>query len=539
MDGRKIEIGLDAREKILAGALKLSKTVSGTYGPAGRTAILDRAMGLLATKDGVTVARELDLEDPLENQGCQLLKAACVRVNDEVGDGTTSAAILTAELLREGHKRVAAGMSPVNLVKGMRAARDIATSFVRHLAVPVETKEDLRQVALIASNGDEEIAENMAEGCMAVGKDGTLSIEDSHGVETTLEFKEGMEIDQGMISPIFASGERLERVIEGALVAVIDAKLTGLGDIREMMEIAGGFEKNELLVIAQEIEGPALSVMAINHTQGNVRSCAVKAPGFGPHKSEQLKDIAALSGATYVSKEIGLDHTKWKQEWFGSVRKATIKMKSTLFEAYPEAQESIKERMEWLKAEQASCASDYDSDRLKERISKLAGGIAILRVGGTTEAALKERRARVEDALGSVQAALNGGVVPGGGTAYLRAGMAILADREETEFTLDEYKAGSDIVAEALTKPLEYLADNAGENGAFITRKVREESGLESWDGWDAKSMKFRNMSDDPPVLDPADVVVTVIETAVSVASTLLTVEASVARRPDGSPAAP
>jgi len=536
MDGREIEIGLAAREKILDGALKLAKTVSGTYGPAGRTAILDRAMGLLATKDGVTVARELDLEDPLENQGCQLLKGACVRVNDEVGDGTTSAAILTAELLREGHKRITAGMSPVNLVKGMRDVRDIATSFIRDFSVPVETKEDLHQVALIASNGDEEIAENMAEGCMAVGKDGTLSIEDSHGVETILEFKEGMEIDQGYVSPVFASGEKLERVIEGALVAVIDAKLVSLDDIKEMMEIAGGFEKNELLVIAQEVEGPALSVMAINHNQGVVQCCAIKAPGFGPHKSEQLKDIAALSGATYVSKEIGLDHTKWQQEWFGSVRKATIKARTTLFEAYPEAQEGIKERMEWLKAEQASCASDYDADRLKERISKLAGGIAILRVGGTTEAALKERRARVEDALGSVQAALNGGVVPGGGIAYLRAGLAVLADREKMAYCVDEMEAGSNIVVEALTKPLEYLAENAGENGAYIVRKVLEDGELESWEGWDAKALKFRNMSDEPPVIDPADVVVTVIETAVSVASTLLTVEASVARRSDGSP---
>jgi len=537
MSGREIEIGLNARERILAGALKLSKTVSSTYGPCGRTVILDRFGGLLATKDGVTVAREINLEDPFENQGCQLLKSACVKVNDEVGDGTTSAAILTAELLREGHKRVVAGMAPVNLVKGMRDALSIATSYIQHVAVPVDTKEDLREVAFIASNGDEEIADNMAKACMAVGKDGTVSIEDSHGVETSLEFKEGMEIDQGLISSIFASGDRIERIIEGPLVAVVNAKLSGFEDIKELMEVASQFPKNELLVIAQEIEGPALSTMALNHSQGVVKCCAIKAPGFGMHKTEYLKDIAALSGATYVSSEIGLDHTKWDQEWFGSVRKATIKTKTSLFEAYEEAQETIQERMTLLKAERDRCTSEYDSDRLKERISKLAGGIAILRVGGVTEAALKERRARVEDALGSVQAALRGGVVPGGGTAYLQAGMAIMADRAKTEFTQDDMRAGSNIVVAALSKPLEHLAANAGENGEYIARKLLDTAKLESWDGWDAKTRMFRNLSEGPSVLDPADVVVTVIETAVSVATTLLTVEASVARSPDANPA--
>jgi len=538
MSGREIEIGLGAREKLITGAFKLAKAVSGTYGPAGRTALLDRMSGLLATKDGVTVAREINLEDPIENQGCQLLKSACVKVNDEVGDGTTSAAILTAELLREGHKRVVAGMSPVHLVKGMREARDIATSFIRDAAIPVETKDDLRQVALIASNGDEEIAENMAEGCMAVGKDGTISIEDSHGVETTLEFKEGMEIDQGMVSPIFAQGgDRLERIIEGALVAVIDAKLTGFEDIKELMEVASQFPKNELLVIAQEVEGPALSTMALNHSQGVIKCCAIRAPGFGLHKTEYLKDIAALTGASFVSSAIGMDHQKWDAEWFGSVRKATIKMKTTLFEAYEEAQETIQERMTLIKAERDRSTSEYDTDRLKERISKLAGGIAILRVGGTTEAALKERRARVEDALGSVQAALRGGVVPGGGTAYLEAGRAIVADVAETAYTNDEVQAGVSIVVDALAKPLEYLAMNAGENGGYIVRTLLDTlraAGLKSWDGWDARERKFRNLSEDPTILDPADVVVTVIETAVSVASTLLTVEASVARPSDG-----
>lgn len=531
---KDILIGSEARDKLLEGALKLSKTVSGTYGPAGRTAILDRFGGLLATKDGVTVARELDFENPTENQGCQLLKSACVKVNDEVGDGTTSAAVLTSELLREGHKRIVAGMKPRELVEGMREAGGIATSFVRHLATPVETKEDLKQVALIASNGDEEIAENMAKGCMAVGKDGTISIEDSHGVETILLFKEGMEIDQGMASQIFSSGDSIERVMEKALVAVIDTKVTGVEDIQSLMEAASQFPNNELLVIAQEIEGPALSMLAVNHSQGNLRSCAVKAPGFGLHKSEQLKDIAALSGATCVSSEIGLDHKKWDSAWFGTVRKATVRMKTTLFESFDEAQDTIQERIEFLKAELQRSSSEYDIDRLKERISKLSGGIAILKVGGTTEAALKERRARVEDALGSVQAALRSGVVPGGGAAYMQAAKAIVA--EAPDYSESDKMAGLDIVVDALGKPLEYLAENAGENGAYIARKLWESAPLKSWDGWDAKNLTFRNMKEDPAVFDPTDVVVTVIETAVSVASTLLTVEASVARRANEQP---
>ena len=526
---RTIQHGLDARKALLTGAEKLVKAVAATYGPGGRTVLLDRFAGLLATKDGVTVAREVELEAHDENCGAHIVREACVKVNDEVGDGTTTAAILTGALLREGHKLITAGVEPGQLVFRMRNAAAAAKATIRQMVIPVESQEHLEQVALIACNGDEDVARNLAEACMAVGKDGTVLIEDSPSVETVLDFKEGMELETGPAIPYFLDG-KAERVVEGALVAVINKPLTGVEDVQEVMECASQCPQNELVILAPRIESTALATLVMNHTKGVVRCCAVQVPGVPHVQKDLLEDIAVLSGSFFVDPEAGHSPDSWDSEWFGSFRKVTLTAKGVVFESYPTYRDNVQERVERLRKQADSATSGYDEDRLRERMAKLSGGLALLRVGGVTEAALKERRARVEDALGAVRAALQEGLVPGGGVAYLRAAELLSLDDTLRVLNASE-RAGWKAVEKALNQPVRTLAHNAG--GSALTRNRIAEGekpgfGDEPWYGWDARSGEFRNLSESPFVADPTAVVCSVIDAAVSVATTLLTVEASV-----------
>jgi len=521
---RQIATGTPARKRILEGALRLAKTTAVTYGPHGRTCILDRNPELLTTRDGVTVARSIDLLDPIENLGAQILKEACIKVNNKVGDGTTSVAILAAELLKHGHKLVAAGIDPNQLVRGMSAARDQALSVVEDLAVSIETQKDIERVAMLASNGDVEVAQNMAEACMAVGKNGTVTIEDGQGIDVTLEFKEGMDLDRGPVSHAFLKGD-VERTQEGPLVAVINFTLESLEDIQDLLEVASQWPQRELLVIAQDVKGVALSTMIENDKQGIVRSVAVLAPGFAVRKAEYLQDIAALSGATFVDPIAGYDIRTWDANWFGAFRRVVYRHNTTLLTAYDEAREGLTQRILELRAQEQHCVSDYDRDRLQERLGKLSGGMAVLRVGAATEAEMKERRARVEDALAAVKASLKDGVVPGAGLTYLRAAMGL----KECPGGNEGFVAGWNLVQSALSKPAEILATNGGHSGPAVLDQLR--SSEKDWWGWDTLQGCYRDLIEDPPIIDPTLVALSVIQAAVSVASTLLTVEVSITEK--------
>jgi len=521
---RTVRHGITARQALLDGADKLVRAVSVTYGPNGRTAILDRFAGLLSTKDGVTVAREVELELHGENLGSRVLREACIKVNDEVGDGTTTAAIVAGSLLREGHKLIAAGMEPRALLRGIRAASEAALDTVQQLAIPVTGQHHLEEVALIACNNDEEVAKNMATACMAVGKDGTVLIEDSSGVETTLDFKEGMELATGAASPHFLDNA-VERVIEGPLVAVINQPLQSLEDVRELMEVASQWPQNHLLVLAPVIEGAALTTMAVNHTEGVVKCCAVKAPGMPHIQPDYLEDIAVMSAADFVDPAAGYNIGQWDAEWFGSFRKATIRSDLVTFEAYPAVDDDVQKRIAFLKGQLAASTSGYEEDRLQERMAKLSGGLAVLKVGGVTEAALKERRARVEDALGAVRASLKDGLVPGGAVAYFRASEALLAHPDRSKLPVEE-KSGWDAMARGLAEPVRVLSSNAGKDAPLIAFEIAGRDDL--WEGWDARSDEVRNLGTAPIVADPTAVALSVITAATSVVSTLLTVECSV-----------
>lgn len=512
MPTRNIHTGHGARVKLISGAVKVARAVSTTYGPGGRTCILDRMAGMLVTKDGVTVAREVDLPDSVENQGCQILKGACTKVNDEVGDGTTTVAILASEMMRVGHKMISAGVVPGDIVRGMNLAKDNVIDFITGLATPVSSQADLERVAMLASNGDAEIASNMAEACMAVGKDGTITIEDGVGLEVVLEFQEGMEIEQGPCSPLFL-GDKPERVVNTPLVAVIHGRLRSLADVQDLMEVASQWPDNELVVFCLTAEAEALAVMAVNNSKEVMKCVAIGAPGVQFRKLEYLEDLAAMSGATLVDPNSGLDHRKWNPEWFGSLNQVTIRQKSTVMTSLPEAGDAIAERVKVLRSMGSTCVSDYDRDRLKERLAKLSSGIAIMKIGGATEVSMKERRARVEDAMGSVRAALQSGIVPGGGVSYAMASSNM---KKSDDF-------GWDIVKTALLKPLEIIANNAGEEGKVVVNHIVE-SDIKNY-GWDATTLEYRNVYEDPMIVDPLQVAIAVITAAVSVATTLLTIE--------------
>jgi len=522
---KQIDLHLKARRKLLKGAQLLAKTTAVTYGPKGRTVMLDRAAGLLATKDGVTVAREVVLEDHAENMGASTLKEACIKVNDQVGDGTTTAAIIAAALLEGCHKLVVAGYDPMKISRGILGAAHQAMEIVEDAAVRIESQEELERVAYVASNGDDDVAKALAEACMAVGNDGTISIEDGHGIDIQLVFKDGMEIPKGAVSAGFLrESGGIERTIEGALVAVFGTKLAEVEDIQQVLEESSQWPDHDLIIFSESVEGKALTTMLVNDAQDVVRSVAVNAPGFGPKQEGYLRDLAAISGATFIDPAIGYNFRKaFNPEWFGGLRKATIKAKTSILIAHDEAREVIRERIAALKREAGGLASDYDQDQMSERIAKLAGGLCVMQVGGPTEMVLKERRGRVEDALGAVRAALEEGVVPGAGSIYLT--VAERLHHDDTEEGL-----GREALAQALKVPMIQLANNAGHEGKAIVYRAADKRKDDEygWVGWDVVQEEFRDLGDDPPIIDPAPVAKAVIKAAASVAATLLTAEVSI-----------
>ena len=529
MNPRLILFGAENRQRLLAGAEMFSKAVCVTYGPQGRNAILERPMGLLVTKDGVTVAREINLPDPVANMACQTFKEACIRVNDMAGDGTTTAACLSTALLRETVKLVEAGYNPVLMARGVQMATQAAIEAIKtRLALPIETQAQLEKVALIASNGDEETAANLAEAVMAVGKNGTVSIEDGNGVETVLLFKEGMEIDRGAASMHFLKNQN-ERVIDGPVVAVIAAQLNTVEDVLDLCEEATTFGGRPLVLFCENIGGEALKTLVMNDSNKDIdfEFVAIVAPGNFDRKKDYLGDIAALAGADLVDPAMGMGWKQWNREWFGGLRTVRVEAKKSTLVAYDEASEVIQERIAEIRAQYQLTTSQFDTDRLNERLAVLEGGLCIMQIGAYTELELKEKRARVEDSLGAVQAALEDGIVPGGGTAYIAAHQMILGQCPED--ASEEEKAGWKVMEQALLAPLATLAANAGLNGQYRVEKLLDERPSDdSWVGWDAVKNEVRDFEDDFTVIDPTRVAVAVIESAASSASALMTSEASV-----------
>lgn len=530
---KDIKHGTDIRHRLVRGAKALTKVTSLTYGPHGRTVLMQRFAGLLASKDGVTVAREVSVSDPMEQMGCKILQDACVQVNDDVGDGTTSTAVIAAELLDQGTRLIVAGLDPMEINRGIsRAARDAVLS-IEELTEPVTDQGVLERVAMIASNGDKVVSEKMAEACMAVGQDGTITIEDGNGIGIDLVFQDGMEIPRGAIHPGFL-GSGSERLLEQPLVAVINYHLHTYEDVQDLMEVASQWPNNPLLVFALNVEGDALQLMYINDVKDVMKVVPIASPGFHHRKLDNLKDIAALSGATVVDEAVGLNHRSWDPEWFGTLRKVTVEDRKTSLVAFDDlTTEQIDKRVEEIKHEMTSSKSEYDQDRCRERIAKLSGGLCLMQVGGITESVMKERRARIEDALSSVQAALEQGVVPGAGMAYLYGAHVLQAQIEEgLEERSHDFKAGYEMMAKALKKPLETLARNADHgNGVAKVHEVWEATKDDDpWVGWDALQDRIRDLSEDPIILDPIAVVRAVILTSASAAGTLLTAEVGMTR---------
>ena len=539
---RVLHFGADARTRLAQGALKLTKAVAATYGPQGRIVALDRAQGLLHTKDGVTVAREVSLRDPVENLGADLVKGACIAVNDSVGDGTTSTAIMTQHLISQGLAFITAGYDPKGITTGFRDAAALACGVIADMAVSVDSEEVLRHVARVASNDDDELAKALAEAAFAVGKDGVVQIEDGHKVEVETEYKDGMEIPKGWLSAYLVNHVESQSIrLKDVLATVVTTPLTTVADVVSIMEEASTFRvertgaRDPLVIFAPYIEGAALQTLLMNahvcsRSIGKYPSyIPLCAPGTRAQKREILGDLAALTGAVLVDPAAGMDLHKFERGWFGSLQEISVTRDKSLLIPYEETLDRIAQRLKVLRALEYVATSDHDKDRLKQRMAHLSGGVCILRVGGVTEAAMKERRGRMEDALASVRSALQTGVVPGGGVSYLAAHEECRQVGNTIEDP-DELQ-GWRIFTDALLQPLRTLAQVAGHEAPLCkvdeVLKARKEDPY-GWVGWDARADTIRPFNEGALVLDPAGVLVAVVEASCSVASTLLTVEATI-----------
>jgi chaperonin GroEL len=522
-----IVTGTELRSRLLSGAEQLAKVVTVTLGPGGRTVLLDRFAGLLATKDGVTIAREVQLADSLEAVGARITAEACLRVNREVGDGTTSTACMALVLLREGHRLVVAGLEPNEVLEGMRLGSELALQWIGKLCSPVHRHASLTQIALIASNGDEEVAEVLSKAAMAVGQEGVILVDEGVRVGVHLSLREGMEIETCL--PYRSGLEDATETLEGPLVAILNRHLRTVSDIQDVVETATQYPPFALLIMALSVSGDALTTLAANkkHLKGQLELAVLETPGLSKWKSDELRDVAAAAGATFVDPVAGHDHTKWNPDWYGSFRQVKIGLEKTSLVTYPDHQEHRDRRVHELSLESDACGSDYDIDQYDKRIARLSGALATVEVTSATQAALRERRGRIEDALAALRAALDGGVVPGGGVAYLEGVLICEETANHTESV--GVSAGLRAVAKALIAPFLALAHNAGQDAPALLYRVQQERDLCAWAGWDTSTI--RDLSQAPLIADPFPVVQEVIRSAVSVASTLLSVEVGISNK--------
>lgn len=528
---KMIQFGEEARRAMQSGVDKLANTVKVTLGPKGRNVILDKKFGSpLITNDGVSIAREIELEDPYENMGAQLVKEVATKTNDVAGDGTTTATLLAQAIIREGLKNVTAGANPILIRNGIRKAVDVAVEEIKNISKPVSGKEDIARVAAISA-ADEEIGTLISDAMEKVGNEGVITVEESKSMGTELDVVEGMQFDRGYVSPYMATDtEKMEALLDNPLILITDKKISNIQEILPILEqiVQNG---KKLLIIAEDVEGEAMATLVVNKLRGTFNCVAVKAPGFGDRRKEMLQDIAILTGGEVISEELGRDLKEVTLDMLGQAESVKVTKENTTIVNGKGEKSLIQERIGQIKAQIEETSSEFDKEKLQERLAKLSGGVAVIKVGAATETELKERKLRIEDALAATKAAVEEGIVPGGGTAYVN----VINKVAELTSEATDTQVGINIIVKALEEPMRQIAINAGLEGSVIIEKVKySEAGI----GYDALNDKYVNMLQ-TGIVDPTKVTRSALQNAASVASTFLTTEAAVADIPQKEAPAP
>jgi len=527
MPAKEVKFSADARERMLRGVDILANAVKVTLGPKGRNVVLDKSFGApRVTKDGVTVAKEIELADKFENMGAQMLREVASKTSDVAGDGTTTATVLAQAIVREGSKAVAAGMNPMDLKRGIDAAVEVVVTGIHKMSRRVSSQEEIGQVGTISANGEIEIGEIIAEAMEKVGKEGVITVEEAKGLETELDVVEGMQFDRGYLSPYFITNpEKMDCELEDPYVLIHEKKLSNLQALLPILETIVK-SSQPLLIIAEDIEGEALATLVVNKLRGGLKICGVKAPGFGDRRKAMLEDIAVLTGGQVISEDVGIKLENVSLDMLGRAKRISIdKENSTIIDGAGK-KKAIDGRINQIKAQIEETSSDYDREKLQERLAKLAGGVAIIKVGGITEIEVKERKDRVEDALHSTRAAVEEGIVPGGGVTLIYASRSL----NKLDGENSDQQVGIEIVKRALRMPLRFIAENAGSDGSIVVGKI-----LDSKDnqfGFDAQEEKYTNLVK-AGIVDPAKVVRAALQDAASIAGLLITTEAMVAEKPE------
>jgi chaperonin GroEL len=529
---KQLKFDEEARSALLKGVTIMAEAVKATLGPKGRNVVIDKKFGSpTITKDGVTVAKEIELQDKYENMGAQMVKEVASKTSDVAGDGTTTATVLAQAIFREGLKNVTAGANPMGLKRGIEAAVEAVVTDLKGFSKSTKDKKEIAQVATIASNNDKTIGNLIAEAMEKVGKDGVITVEESKSAETVLDVVEGMQFDRGYLSPYFVTdAERMECIVEDAYVLIHEKKISVMKDMLPLLEQVARAGK-PLLIIAEEVEGEALATLVVNKLRGTLSGCAVKAPGFGDRRKAMLEDIAVLTGGKALTEDLGIKLENIKLDDLGRAKKVVVDKDNTTIVEGDGKPKAIEGRIKQIRAQIEETTSDYDREKLQERLAKLAGGVAVIKVGAATETAMKEKKARVEDALNATRAAVEEGIVPGGGVSLLRAAKAI----DGLKLEGDE-KVGSLIVKRALEEPIRQIVENAGLEGSVIVERVKSETSPSH--GYDAESMEYVDMLK-AGIIDPTKVERVALQNAASVASLLLTTEALITELPEEKPAAP
>jgi len=535
MAAKQLLFSGEARAKILEGVEQLARAVKVTLGPRGRNVVLDKKWGSpTVTKDGVTVAKEIELDDPYHNMGAQMVREVASKTSDVAGDGTTTATVLAEAIFREGIKNVTAGAAPMAIKRGIDRAVEAVVDELKKLSRPVKENKEIEQVATISANSDTVIGKMIAEAMDKVGKDGTITVEEARSVDTTLDVVEGMEFDKGYISPYFVTEkESMEAVLEDAFILLYEKKLSNMKDLLPLLEKIAQRGK-PLLIVAEDVEGEALATLVVNKLRGTLAVCAVKAPGFGDRRKAIMEDIAVLTGGKLITDDLGIKLENVRVEDLGRAKKIKVDKENTTIVEGAGKKADIQGRIGQIKKEIEDTTSDYDKEKLQERLAKLAGGVAVINVGAATETEMKEKKARVEDALHATRAAVEEGIVPGGGVAYIRSLKALDTLAEEQE---GDVKVGVNIVRRALEQPLRTLCANAGVEGSLVVEQVKGYKGTEKFKGYDVDKEVYVDMFE-AGIIDPTKVARTALQNAASVASLLLTTEALITEIPEKKKAA-
>jgi len=531
---KQLQFSEEARKSLVSGVEQIAKAVMTTLGPKGRTVLLDKKYGApMITKDGVTVAREVELEDPFENMGAQLVKEVAAKTNDVAGDGTTTATVLAWAITKEGMKSVSSGVNPMGIRRGIDKAVADAVSAIKAESREVHEKEEIKQVATISSNNDDAIGEEIANAMEKVGMDGVITIEESKNIETTTDFVEGMQFDRGYISAYFANNrESMTATLEDPFILIYDKKISSMKELLPVLEKVVQASK-PLLIIAEDVDGEALTTLVVNSLRGTLNVCAIKAPGFGDRRKAMLEDIAVLTGGQVISEELGMKLESTELAQLGRAKSVKVEKENTTIINGKGAAEAIRDRVGQIRRQIADTTSDYDREKLQERLAKLAGGVAVINVGAATEVELKERKHRVEDAVNATRAAIEEGVIPGGGVALAQASKKM----ESTDLSAltEEEKIGYRIVRRALEEPIRQIAENAGQDGAIVADRCKNsEQGV----GYDANNDKWVNMVQ-AGIIDPVKVTRSALQNAASIAALILTSECAITDIPAPEPAAP